>query len=126
MRVAIYARYSSSSQREASIEEQIKICTDYAVRNKYTVVKTYSDSALTGKTDNRPALQRLIKDCSNGTFDMVLVYSIDRFGRNLKQSLNNADKIEDDNGVLLVSATENFSNDPSGRFFRNVMMAHAQ
>lgn len=57
---------------------------------------------------------------------MVLVYSIDRFGRNLKQSLTNADKIEEDNGILLVSATENFSNDPSGRFFRNVMMAHAQ
>ncbi len=126
MRVVIYARYSSSSQREASIEEQIKVCTEYAERNKYTVVKSYSDSALTGKNDRRPALQRLISDCSNGTFDMVLVYSIDRFGRNLKQSLTNADKIEEDNGILLVSATENFSNDPSGRFFRNVMMAHAQ
>lgn len=126
MKVVIYARYSSSSQREASIEEQIKICTDYAKKNKYIVINTYSDSALTGKNDKRPALQRLIKDCSSGTFDMVLVYSIDRFGRNLKQSLNNADKIEQDNGILLISVTENFTNDPSGRFFRNVMMAHAQ
>ena len=126
MKVVIYARYSSSSQREASIEEQIKICTDYAERKKYIVINTYKDSALTGKNDNRPALQKLIKDCSNGTFDMVLVYSIDRFGRDLKQSLNNADKIEKDNGILLVSVTENFTNDPSGRFFRNVMMAHAQ
>ena len=100
MRVVIYARYSSSSQREASIEEQIKVCTEYAERNKYTVIKSYSDSALTGKNDRRPALQRLIRDCSNGAFDMVLVYSIDRFGRNLKQSLTNADKIEEDNGVF--------------------------
>lgn len=49
MREVIYARYSSSSQREASIEEQIKVCTEYAERNKYTVIKSYSDSALTGK-----------------------------------------------------------------------------
>lgn len=49
MNVVIYARYSSSSQREASIEEQIKVCTEYAERNKYTVIKSYSDSALTGK-----------------------------------------------------------------------------
>lgn len=33
MNVAIYARFSSSSQREASIEEQVKICKEYAGRN---------------------------------------------------------------------------------------------
>ena len=126
MNVVIYARYSSSSQREASIEEQIKICTEYAERNHYSIVKIYKDSALTGKTDNRPALQRLLNDCSKKLFDVVIVYSIDRFGRNLKQSLTNADKIEQDNGIMLVSATENFTNDPSGRFFRNIMMAYAQ
>lgn len=126
MNVVIYARYSSSSQREASIGEQIKVCTEYAERYKYNVLKTYNDNALTGKNDRRPALQRLLKDCAKHTFEMVIVYAIDRFGRNMKQSLINADKIEEENGVLLVSATENFSNDPSGRFFRHVMMAHAQ
>ena len=70
MRVVIYARYSSSSQREASIEEQIKVCTEYAERNKYTVIKTYSDSAMTGTNDKRPALQRLLKECSSGMFEI--------------------------------------------------------
>lgn len=125
MNAVIYARYSSSSQREASIEEQIKVCTDYAERNNYAIIKSYKDSAMTGKNDSRPALQKLLKDCANKTFDVVLVYAIDRFGRNLIQSLDNANKIED-SGVLLVSVTESFSNDPSGRFFRNLMMAHAQ
>lgn len=126
MNVVIYARYSSSSQREASIEEQVKICTEYAEKNNYTIYKVYKDSALTGKNDNRPALQRLLSDCPKKMFEAVIVYSIDRFGRNLRQSLENADKIEQDNGILLVSATENFTNDPSGRFFRNIMMAYAQ
>lgn len=125
MNAVIYARYSSSSQREASIEEQIKVCTDYAKRNNYAIIKSYKDSAMTGKNDSRPALQKLLRDCANKTFDVVLVYSIDRFGRNLIQSLDNANKIEN-SGVLLVSVTESFSNDPSGRFFRNLMMAHAQ
>ena len=126
MNVAIYARYSSNSQREASIEEQIKVCKEFAERNNHTVVKEYCDNALTGTNDNRPSLQRLIKDCSMGFFDMVIVYSIDRFGRNLKQSLNNIEKLEKDNNIPLVSATETFTDGPSGKFFRNIMMSYAQ
>lgn len=125
MNVAIYARFSSSSQREASIEEQVKICKEYADRNQYVVVKVYSDSALTGKNDNRPALRKLLTDSSKKLFEVVLVYSIDRFGRNLVQTLQNESKLNE-NGVTLLSATESFTNDPSGRFFRNLMMAHAQ
>lgn len=64
MNAVIYARYSSSSQREASIEEQIKVCTDYAERNNYAIIKSYKDSAMTGKNDSRPALQKLLKDCA--------------------------------------------------------------
>lgn len=57
MNVVIYARFSSNSQREASIEEQVKICREYAERNNYNIVKVYSDSVISGKTDNRPALK---------------------------------------------------------------------
>lgn len=123
MNVAIYARFSSSSQREASIEEQVKICKEYATRNQCAVVKVYSDSALTGKNDNRPALRKLLADSSKKLFEVVLVYSIDRFGRNLSQTLQDESKLNE-NGVILLSATESFTNDPSGRFFRNLMMAH--
>lgn len=125
MNVAIYARFSSSSQREASIEEQEKICREYAGRNQYIVVKVYSDSALTGRNDNRPELRKLLADSSKKLFDVVLVYSIDRFGRNLVQTLQNEGKLNE-NGVTLISVTERFTNDPSGRFFRSLMMAHAQ
>ncbi len=89
------------------------------------MVNEYKDYALTGRNDKRPALKRLIADCSNKCFEAVLVYSIDRFGRNMKQSIDNASKFEE-NGILLLSYTENFSQDPSGRFFRNMMMAYAQ
>lgn len=125
MNVAIYARFSSSAQREASIDEQVKVCKEYAEKNDYTVVKVYSDSALTGKTDNRPQLQRLLSESSKHTFQAVLVYSIDRFGRDLVQTLLNEKKLSENN-IALISATEHFSNDPSGVFFRNIMMSYAQ
>jgi site-specific DNA recombinase len=31
-RVALYARYSSDSQREASIDDQFRLCDEYAKR----------------------------------------------------------------------------------------------
>ena len=55
----------------------------------------------------------------------VLVYTIDRFGRDLTQTLLNEKRLND-NGVILLSVTENFTDDASGRFFRNLMMAYAQ
>lgn len=126
MKVVIYARYSSNSQREASIEQQIEVCSRFAKANSYDVIKVYSDKALTGTNDDRPQLKKLLKECSKNLFEAVLVYSIDRFGRNLKQSLDNADKIEKDNHMRLISVTENFGDTPTGRFCRNLMMAQAQ
>lgn len=61
MKAVIYARYSSSAQRAASIPEQIKTCQEYADRNNYTIVDIYKDMALTGTNDKRPALQKLLK-----------------------------------------------------------------
>lgn len=80
MTAVIYARYSSSSQREASIEEQVRICKQFADRNGYMVAHVYKDSAITGKTDKRPEFQLLLKECTKKPFDAVIVYSIDRFG----------------------------------------------
>jgi predicted site-specific integrase-resolvase len=62
LRAVIYARYSSSSQREESIEGQVKECTAYAERNGYSVIGTYVDRALSGTTDNRPQFQKMIDE----------------------------------------------------------------
>ena len=60
MTAVIYARYSSDSQREASIEGQLRDCKDYAEKNGITVVGTYIDRAYSAKTDDRPDFQRMI------------------------------------------------------------------
>ena len=43
MTAVIYARYSTDSQREESIEGQIRECMAYAEKNDLTVVKHYID-----------------------------------------------------------------------------------
>ena len=82
MNVVIYARFSSHSQTEQSIEGQLKVCYEYAEQNHYTVVGEYIDRAMSGKYDNRAEFQRMISDSDKHTFEGVLVYQLDRFARN--------------------------------------------
>lgn len=81
-RAAIYARYSSHNQREASIEQQVKACRELAVRLGLDVVETYEDKAISGKSDRRPSFQRLLRDAEKGYFDCVLAWKSNRMGRN--------------------------------------------
>ena len=41
MKAVIYARYSSDSQREESIEGQIRECTAFAEKNGITILRHY-------------------------------------------------------------------------------------
>ena len=71
MNVVIYARFSSHSQTEQSIEGQLKVCYEYAESNHYTVVGEYIDRAISGTTDNRAEFQRMISDSDRHTFEGV-------------------------------------------------------
>ena len=51
---AIYARYSSDRQRDASIEDQIEVCRRYADQRGWTVIDTYDDRAISGASTARP------------------------------------------------------------------------
>lgn len=113
MNVVIYARYSSHSQTEQSIEGQIAVCEEYAKRNNYTIVGQYIDRALTGTNDNRPQFKQMIEDSNKKCFQGVLVYQLDRFSRNRYDSAVYKNKLKK-NGVRVFSARENISDDASG------------
>jgi hypothetical protein len=61
-KVAIYARYSSDNQREASIEDQFRLCREYAKRQGWQLVESYSDQAISGASLLRPGIQTLLAD----------------------------------------------------------------
>jgi site-specific DNA recombinase len=113
MNVVIYARFSSHSQREESIEGQLKVCREYAKKNDYDITGEYIDRALTGTNDNRPEFQRMISDSSKKHFQGVLVYQLDRFARNRYDSATYKARLKK-NGVRVFSARENISDDASG------------
>ncbi len=73
MKAVIYARYSSDSQREESIEGQIRECSDYAEHNGITILAHYIDRALSARIADRPEFQRMIADSETRIFDLVLV-----------------------------------------------------
>jgi site-specific DNA recombinase len=81
MRVAIYARYSSDNQRDASIADQLRICREFAARQGWVVVQEFTDHAISGATLLRSGFQALMRDALNHRFDVVLAESLDRFSR---------------------------------------------
>lgn len=57
MRVVTYARYSSENQREASIEDQVRICTARIEAEGWALVATYTDYALCGASHCGPDIK---------------------------------------------------------------------
>ncbi|MGD9920655.1 MAG: recombinase family protein [Pseudorhodoplanes sp.] len=80
-RIALYARYSSDNQRDASIEDQLRQCRERATREGWTVVESYSDRAISGASLIRSGIQSLLADAQSGRFDMVLSEALDRISR---------------------------------------------
>ena len=125
MNIVIYARFSSYSQTEQSIEGQLKVCYEYAEANGYTVIGEYIDRAVSGTTDNRAEFQRMITDSERHMFEAILVYQLDRFARNRYDSAINKAKLKK-NGVRVISAKENIADDPSGILVEGVLESMAE
>ena len=125
MKAVIYARYSSDSQREESIDGQIRECTEYAERNGITILGSYVDRALSARTDDRPDFQRMIKDSEKHTFDVVIVWKLDRFARNRYDSAHYKAALRK-NGVKVISATEKISEGSEGILMEAVLEGMAE
>ncbi|MDP1964715.1 MAG: recombinase family protein [Reyranella sp.] len=81
-RVALYARYSSDNQSVTSIDDQFRICREHAAREKWKIVGTYHDAAISGASVIlRPGVQALLQDAQRGVFDTVLAEALDRVSR---------------------------------------------
>lgn len=125
MDVVIYARYSSDRQTEQSIEGQLRSCQQFADREGHTVVGTYIDRAITGRTDHRPEFQRMIRDSGKGLWDAVIVYKLDRFSRNRYDTAIYKNKLKK-NGVRVISATEAIMDGPEGIILESMLEGMAE
>ena len=88
MRVALYARYSSDQQRDASIADQLRDCRQFVAREQWSVVQEHSDAAMSGASRHRPGFQSLLRQARRREFDIVVAESLDRLSRDQEDTAN--------------------------------------
>lgn len=127
MNVVLYMRYSSDKQTEQSIEGQERVCTEFCERNGYNIVGKYIDRGKSAyhDVDKRTEFLRMIDDSSCGMFTGVVIYKFDRFARDRYVSATYKHKLKQ-NGVSVISATENINDTPEGILLESVIIGMSE
>ena len=107
----VYARYSSHKQGEQSIEGQLNAARIYAEGRGYTIIHEYIDRAVSGRTDNRDEFQQMLSDCAKKQFQVIIVWKVDRFGRNREEITFNKYRAKK-SGVRVEYVAENLPDSP--------------
>ena len=121
----IYARYSSHSQTEQSIEGQLAAGRQYAENHGYTVVREYCDRAQTGRNDNRDAFQQMLSDTDKKQFDVIITWKVDRIGRNREDIAFNKHRCKR-NGIRIEYVAENLPDSAESVILESVLEGMAE
>jgi site-specific DNA recombinase len=121
---ALLCRVSTEDQRETgSIETQVAFADRWAPDHGYQIVDRYLDAGWSGTIplDQRPEGARLLRDARLGLFSTVLVYQVDRLGRDPQVVLSALTELQAC-GVRIQSMNEQFDErDPMGRFLLTLL-----
>jgi len=102
---AIYARYSSENQRDASIEDQVRQCRARIDQEGWQIGEVYSDHAISGATTLRPGYQKMLEDARAGRFDVLVAEALDRLSRD-QENIAGLFKQLSFAGVRLITLSE--------------------
>ena len=95
MRAALYARYSTERQSEASIEDQLRVCERLAARHEFQVVARFRDAAISGGTIRRPGYQAMLAAARRDEFDVIVAEDTSRLWRLLAEQAPRLAELED-------------------------------
>ena len=104
-RAAIYARYSSENQRDASIEDQVRQCRARIKQEGWQEAEVYSDPAISGATTLRPGYQKMLEDARAGCFEVLVAEALDRLSRD-QENIAGLFKQLSFAGVRLITLSE--------------------
>jgi DNA invertase Pin-like site-specific DNA recombinase len=122
MRAAIYARVSTLDQEP---ENQLAELRRYVEARGWSAAE-YVDKGVSGAKDRRPALDRMMVDAKRRTIDAVVVWRLDRFGRNLRHLVTAIEELNA-TGVTFISLGESIdTSSPSGRLLLGVLGSFAE
>lgn len=80
VRAAIYARVSTKQEGRQSLENQLRELRTYCRRMRWEIVTEYTDR-ISGATEKRPGLDKLMDDAQRRPFDVVVVWDLSRLTR---------------------------------------------
>lgn len=119
--IAIYSRKSKFTGKGESIENQIIKCKKF-IEFKFSAdpedTSIFMDEDFTGRNENRPRFQEMMDKIKTGEIKHIVVYQLNRFGRNARD-IHNSMAMCEEHGCTMYSATEGF--DTSTSFGRAVM-----
>ena len=114
-KAVIYARLSrededkiDGSKESKSIENQIKILSDYAKDKSFKIVKVYYDDGYSGATMERPQFQLLLKDMRKKKFNILLMKDLSRLGRSMHRVGEYIEQIFPANGIRVIALSDNY------------------
>lgn len=128
MRVALYARVSTTEQaiHGLSVEAQLHSLDEWA--KEYTVVDHYVDLGVSARSPatKRPELQRLLRDVEQDRVDLIAFTKLDRFTRNIKEYYKCEDVLEKHHVAWKAIHEDYETLTASGRLKVNLMLSIAQ
>ena len=123
MKVACYARVSTHDQQTLPL--QLKAMEEYAKRREWTITERISEIG-SGKDDNRPKREELLKKAYRREIDAILVWKLDRWGRSLADLVSTLKNLTDLK-VGFISLTEAIDlTTPTGRALTGMLSVFAE
>jgi site-specific DNA recombinase len=104
-RAVLYLRQSVSRDDSISLELQETACRDYCARRGYTVAEVIADPGISGRTWNRPGVQRTLDLIEQRQADVIVLWRWSRLSRSRKDWAVAVDRVEVAGGAI-ESATE--------------------
>lgn len=124
MRVAIYARISTSDKKQ-DLDNQLLPLKEYVASRGWNLCEVYTDQ-ISGSKESRPGLNKLIEDAHRRRFDCVLVWRFDRFARSTKQLILALDTFRS-LGINFISYQESIdTTTPTGQLMFTLLASFAQ
>jgi site-specific DNA recombinase len=120
-----YARFSSSHQREESIDAQLQAIREHCSREGINLTKIFTDEAESARYDDRPGFQAMFSAVRLDPPDIVLVHKLDRFSRDRYDAAVYRRKLKD-HGVRLVSVLEPLDGSPESVILESVLEGMAE
>ena len=129
MQAVGYIRVSTDEQAKEGIsldaqEEKIRA---FSYAKDWDLVGIYNDAGYSGKSLNRPEMQRLISDVKTNKFDVIIIYKLDRLTRKVKDLGYLIEEVFEKNKVAFTSVSDNFdTTTANGKLILNILGSVAQ